>query len=148
VKSLVSRPGRVKSPTRGRKKIPHRLALPLVLSLALAACAPCRDAELAQLYFGRTMTGGGEIDEAAWDAFVAAELAPRFPDGFTVVDAAGRWRDPATGAVVQERTKLVQIAAPASAETASRIEAVRAAYRTRFAQRSVGLVTAPACADF
>jgi hypothetical protein len=118
------------------------------VSLALAACAPCRDAELAQLYFGRAMPGGGEVDEAAWNAFVAAELAPRFPDGFTVVDAAGSWRDPATGAVARERTKLVQIAAPASTGTASRIEAVRAAYRTRFAQRSVGLVTAPACADF
>jgi hypothetical protein len=128
--------------------MPRRLAAPLVVSLMLAACAPCRDTELAQLYFGRRMPGGGEVAEEAWAAFVASELGPRFPDGFTVVDATGQWRDPATGLVAQERMKLVQIAAPASAETGARLEAVRSAYRTRFAQSSVGLVTAPACTEF
>jgi hypothetical protein len=88
------------------------------------------------------------VSEEAWAAFVARELGTRFPDGFTVVDAQGQWRDPASGAVSRERTKLVQIAAPASDETARRLEAVRAAYREAFGQSSVGLVTAPACADF
>jgi hypothetical protein len=127
---------------------PRRFAAPLLVGLALAACAPCRDTQLAQLYFGRGMPDGGEVAEEAWAAFVATELSPRFPAGFTVVDAAGQWRDPRTGAIETERTKLVQIAAPASDETARRLETVRAAYRTRFAQSSVGLVTTPACAEF
>jgi hypothetical protein len=125
-----------------------RLAALLALALGLAACAPCGGTQLAQLYFGRGLAGGGEVSEEAWAAFVARELGTRFPDGFTVVDAQGQWRDPASGAVSRERTKLVQIAAPASDETAGRLEAVRAAYREAFGQSSVGLVTAPACADF
>jgi hypothetical protein len=131
-----------------RKSFPASLATALVLGLFLTSCAPCRDSQLAQLYFGRSIPGGGEVDEAAWAAFLTAELGPRFPDGFTVLDATGQWRDPETGALTEERTKLVEIAVPASAETARRLEEVRAAYRTRFAQRSVGLVTTPACADF
>jgi hypothetical protein len=131
-----------------RKTFSDALGATLLMGLLLASCAPCRESQLVQLYFGRAIPGGGEVDETAWTSFVAAELGPRFPDGFTVLDATGQWRAPETGAITRERTKLVEIAAPASAETARRIDAVRNAYRTRFAQRSVGLVTAPACADF
>jgi hypothetical protein len=120
----------------------------LALALGLAACAPCGETQLAQLYFGRGLAGGGEVSEEDWAAFVLRELGARFPDGFTVLDATGEWRDPATGRVSRERTKLVQIAAPASAETRRRLDAVREAYRQAFGQSSVGLVTAPACADF
>jgi hypothetical protein len=122
--------------------------VPLLIGLAMAACAPCRDTQLAQLYFGRGIPGGGEVAEETWADFVATELSPRFPDGFSVRDATGQWRDPTTGAIERERTKLVQIAVPASAEMAHRLEMVRAAYRARFAQSSVGLVTTPACAEF
>ena len=35
------------------------------------------------------------------------EITPRFPDGLTVVDSVGQWRDPARGRLVRERGKLV-----------------------------------------
>jgi Protein of unknown function (DUF3574) len=124
-----------------------RLAL-LALLAILAGCAPCRETLLAQLYFGRALPGGGEVGEAAWAEFVADELSARFPAGFTVLDAQGQWREEASGRVLAERTKLVQIAAPDSAETVQRLDALRAAYRARFGQDAVGLVTAPACAEF
>lgn len=134
----------VKPPARAGRAA----ALLLAGVLALAGCAPCRDAQLAQLYFGRGLPGGGEVSDSDWAGFVARELAPRFPDGFTVIDAAGAWRDPATGAVVRERTKLVQIAGPAGAGARQRLDAVRAAYKAAFSQSSVGLVTTPSCAEF
>ena len=31
--------------------------------------------------------------DAAWDAFLADTVTPRFPDGLTVLDARGQWRD-------------------------------------------------------
>lgn len=33
------------------------------------------------------------VSDEDWRAFLAAEVTPRFPDGLTVIDAAGQWRD-------------------------------------------------------
>jgi hypothetical protein len=139
-------PAPVKSPARARSSLP---ALPLLaVALLLSACATCNESVLTQLYFGRALPGGGEMDEATWASFLETELTPRFPDGLTVLDATGQWRDSSTGRIGREKTKLVQIAAPPSEEARRRIEEIRAAYRSRFGQSSVGLVTAPACAEF
>ena len=46
--------------------------------------------------------------DAAWQAFLAEEIAPRFPDGLTVLNAAGQWRD-ASSTMVREHTKVVLI---------------------------------------
>jgi hypothetical protein len=137
---------RVKSPARARSTF--RPFPPLAVALLLSACATCPESHFAQLYFGRALPGGGEIDEATWTSFVDTELTPRFPEGLTVLDATGQWRDPRSGRIDREKTKLVQIAAPPSDETRRKIEEIRAAYRSRFGQGSVGLVTAPACAEF
>ena len=42
----------------------------------------------------------------------AIQLRPRFPDGLTVLDARGQWRD-SQGAIKTERSKLLVILAPA-----------------------------------
>ena len=123
-----------------------------MLAGALAGCAPpaCRVGDagiLAQLYFGRSMHGQ-PVDRAAWQDFLARSLTPRFPDGFTVLDASGQWRSPATGLVGHEPSTVVVIATDAGAQTASRLAVVRAEYQARFAQESVGLVTSPSCNSF
>lgn len=96
-----------------------------------------------QLYFGQ-----GRAGEPAWRAFVAGVLSRALPDGFTVYDASGQWRDPATGRVSRERTKVVEafLLDPASSQTA--IDQVIAAYKRRFHQKSVGLLSAPSCGAF
>ena len=95
-----------------------------VAMLAMLACAmaPALRAEtpacpagtdlLAEyrLFFGRSQGTVEVVTDEAWQAFLAAEITPRFPDGLTVVDAAGQWRD-ATGTIVRERSKLVIILA-------------------------------------
>jgi hypothetical protein len=119
------------------------------LLLAAVLCAACgRDAAWVrtELAFGRSMPGG-EVDDAAWTSFVAAEIAPRLPDGFTVVDARGQWRDPA-GAVVAERSVFVIVVHPASGDADAAIEAVRAAYRRAFHQQSVLRIDQPASVKF
>ena len=124
----------------------------LLLAAAQAGCAAngCRAGEpamLAQLYFGRTMHGQ-PIDDAAWRDFLAASVTPRFPDGLTVLDGYGQWRSRATGAIGREVSTVVMIATDAGAETAARLAAIRAEYRARFMQDSVGLVTGAACSSF
>ena len=94
----------------------------------------------AQLFFGVP-------DEAGFERFLDTDVTPRFPDGLTVLDAAGRWRAP-DGRMTRERSKLVLIVAAAGPDTAARLDAVRRAYEAQFRQRSVGLVTQGACGDF
>lgn len=100
------------------------------------------------LLFGRVAAGRIVADENAWKRFVAREITPRFPDGLTVIDAAGQWRDPVHSAVVREPTKAVLIVHEDAPAAHARLNEVADAYKRRFAQRSVGIVTSPACASF
>lgn len=123
--------------------------------LALAACAPrapsCAPPAVAatgfEVYFGRDKPGG-EVTEAEWQGFLGEILSPRFPDGLTVVDAEGRWRDSRSGKILAERTKLVLLVAPDGDAARPVIEAAVADYRRRFDQHSVLRVERPVCAVF
>lgn len=112
--------------------------------LALAGCAASCPAGLVPQQ-NVTLFFGGSVPDAAWSDFAATTLTAAFPDGLTVIAASGQWRDRRTGAVVKEASRVVSVFGRPSR---AKIEAVRAAYRARFAQQSVGLSIAPACADF
>ena len=98
---------------------------------------------VADLLFGRP-----HVSEASWARFLAAEVTPRFPDGFTVVDANGQWRGPGTQKISPERSKLLMIAMPPGADNDERLQKIIEAYKTRFKQQSVGLIVRPACVSF
>ena len=74
-----------------------------------------------RLFFGRSQGTVEVVTDEAWQAFLATEITPRFPDGLTVVDAAGQWRD-ATGTIVRERSELVIILAEPRASGMQRTE--------------------------
>jgi hypothetical protein len=129
----------------------------LVLLLLLGGCAaapmPCLLAgqtrmEVVDLYFGRDIVGRGPVTEAEWDDFAAREITPRFPDGFTVFDARGQWLNPATGVIGRETSWMVRVAVPVRGDVAAKVEVVSAAYRIRFKQVAVGVVSGEACARF
>ena len=48
-----------------------------------------------QLFMGRSNQTGEVVDDAAWATFLGDTVTPRFPDGLTVLDARGQWRDSA-----------------------------------------------------
>jgi hypothetical protein len=64
-----------------------------------------------------------------------------------VLDAAGQWRSNA-GPIVREPSKVVILALPGRTGGEDRLEAVRAAYKARFSQEAVLVVTQPACLGF
>lgn len=103
---------------------------------------------VAELLFGRNIDDRHGVTEKQWRRFLADEVTPRFPDGITVVDAQGQWRDRQTSAIVSERTKLVTLVVADDAETQATIDAVVTAYKTRFEQQAVGVVLRPACVSF
>jgi len=98
---------------------------------------------VADLLFGRS-----HLSEASWARFLATEVTPRFPDGFTVIDANGQWRKPGGHKISRERSKLLMIAMPPGADNDERLQKIIEAYKTRFKQQSVGLIIRPACVSF
>ena len=113
----------------------------------LSCAAPAKPMLQAELMFGRTIGGRLGVTEASWRQFVTRELTPRFPDGLTIIDAQGQWRDP-RGGLVREPSKIVVIVTVDDATARERIAAAAAAYKQRFKQMSVGVLTRPVCAAF
>ena len=100
-----------------------------------------------QLLLGRNTPGGGEVSEQQWAAFLAEVVTPRFPDGLTVLDAAGQWRD-STGAIQRERSKVLWILAAPGDEARRSIDEISEEYERRFQQESVLRILGSACASF
>jgi hypothetical protein len=128
----------------------------IVPAAALAAAptpsAACHGAQqrkyIAQMLFGRDVGRRLGVSEDAWKRFVAREITPRFPDGLTVIDASGQWRDRSGGAIMREPSKLVEIVLPGNADDEARLDAIATAYRRQFRQRSVAIILQSACVSF
>jgi Protein of unknown function (DUF3574) len=103
---------------------------------------------VAELFFGRGIKGRGPLTDAEWAEFAAQAVTPNFPDGFTVFDGEGQWRNPQTGLVAHDPTKILLVAAKREPDLARRLSAVIDAYKSEFHQQSVGLITRDSCAAF
>ncbi len=116
---------------------------------AAVSCQGTQQArQVAELLFGRDVGKRLVVSGNAWTRFVAREITPRFPDGFTVSDAAGQWRDRTSGEIVREPAKRVEIVLPGASDDEARLEAIAAAYKRAFHQQSVAVIVRPACISF
>jgi hypothetical protein len=93
------------------------------------------------------LLGRGGKPDAQWRQFLAREVTPRFPDGLTVYETYGQWRDPKRNVIVREKSRVLRIIVPADVQS-DKIAAVAEAYKQQFSQKSVGIVTRPACVSF
>jgi hypothetical protein len=103
---------------------------------------------IVTLYFGESITGRAPLTAVEWARFAAHSITPAFPDGFTVADGEGQWRDPASGQIIQENTKILTIAAPQTPSLAAKLTAVMNSYDKQFNQTSVGITTQEGCGAF
>ena len=140
----------------------HRIrtiATLVVLAIQAAAMAPALRADVPpcpagtnrfaeyRLFFGRSQGTVEVVTDAAWRAFLAEEVTPRFPDGLTVMDAAGQWRD-ASGAIKRERSKVLLILAEPGPAGMQRTDEIMQAYKRTFDQESVLRAVTTACVSF
>ena len=117
-------------------------------TLAPTACpAGQSPGRTVELFFGRNVGDRVGVSETDFARFVDEELTPRFPDGLTVLDAAGQWRG-ASGVIGREPSKVVILVLPRPAGDEDKLAAVRQAYKTRFAQEAVLMTTQPTCLGF
>ncbi len=132
-----------------------KTALGVLLLLAGCAAAPqpcpvgASPATIAEAYFGRNVKTRAPVTEAEWARFMAEEVTPAFPDGLTVLNGTGQWRN-AAGLISREDSKVLVLVLPGQdqAVAAGRLAPVTTAWRTRFAQESVLTVFRPGCAAF
>lgn len=134
----------------------------VVLALLLGACtqapaqraeneacaAPAEERFVATMYFGRNIGGELGVSEAQWDAFVDREITPRFPDGLTVTDAEGQWRDSENGQIVHEPSKALSVFLSDEAAGRAALDQIAEAYKTQFQQQAVALVVESSCVSF
>jgi hypothetical protein len=133
-----------------------RYILSIFLLLASSAAAQtaleCRarqkELAVAELMFGRNIGTRTGVTQTQWDRFLEREISPRFPEGLTVVDAVGRWRDPVRNRVVRERSKIVTLMLRDDSKDMQRLDEIVETYKRRFQQQSVGVIIRPACVSF
>ena len=117
------------------------LFLSLGLLAFLPACAPRATVQshpiLVEdtLYLG-TRTPHGPITSSQWSAFLSDEVTPRFPDGLTVWDAKGQWKD-VKGKIDKEPTKVLLLVHPDNPTEDQAIQAIIDIYKKKFDQESV-----------
>ena len=103
---------------------------------------------VAELFFGRNIRGRKPLTDAEWAEFAVQVVTPNFPAGFTVMDGDGQWQNPTTHEIAREPAKILLIAAPRAPDLAGRLSAIIDAYKARFRQQSVGVITRDSCASF
>lgn len=103
-----------------------------------------------RLYFGLGPANRPKIgvSENIWRDFLDREVTSRFPDGLSVIDVYGQWRDNNKATIERLRSKLLVIDYPDTAENRAKIEAIRMAWKRRTGDHSVLRVTVPAEVSF
>ncbi|MHA5054980.1 DUF3574 domain-containing protein [Streptomyces sp. SD15] len=114
--------------------------------------APVRGAAYIEtrLLFGTERPGGGPaVSDRQFKDFIDRQVTPAFPDGLTVQDGRGQWRD-AHGTIERERSYELILLYPQAAADASdrKVEKIRTAYEKTFGQESVGRVDDRVGVDF
>jgi hypothetical protein len=139
------------------RALAHPTAAAILLALAWSSNAfaqplECRAGlearQVAELLFGRKTGDRLGVSETQFGRFVDRKISPRFPDGLTVLDARGAWRDSARKTIVHEPSKLVEIVLPGKPDDVDELKAIAQAYKERFRQQSVGIVVRAACVSF
>jgi Protein of unknown function (DUF3574) len=138
------------------RQMHHLLAAILVLPVFCnsagaqppSCSAPLKPQQVAELLLGRKIGDRLGVSETQFLNFLDREITPRFPDGLTVYDARGQYRDSERNRIVREPSKVVMIVLPGSSEDMARLNEVADAYKKRFRQQSVGIVVRQACVSF
>ncbi|MGW7359298.1 DUF3574 domain-containing protein [Streptomyces sp. NPDC054802] len=116
-----------------------------------AAVAARGDAYIeTRLLFGTQRPDGGpDVTDAQFMAFIDRSVTPGFPEGLTVQEGRGQWRD-SNGVIERERSFELILLYPAAEARArdARLERLRDAYMQALGQESVARLDEPTRVDF
>ena len=102
-----------------------------------------------ELYFGMRLPTGGMVTDSLWKDFLEREIVTRLPEGFTIFESTGYWRNRSTGRTENEPSRVLLVYyREEQAQTARLLGELAAIYKQRFNQQSVLRVTARVRAAF
>jgi hypothetical protein len=111
----------------------------LTLALCLGGCHSPGAGQAwmrSEVYFGLSKPDGSAVTAEQWKSFVSEVVTPRFPDGLSIVDTVGQWRN-SKGEIEHEASKLLVLVHRRSREIERKIDEIRDDYRHRFNQEAV-----------
>jgi hypothetical protein len=100
-----------------------------------------------ELFFGLSRASGPDVTEEEFQQFVDTEVTPRFPDGLTLLNAKGQFKN-STGIIIQEGSKVLILLYPFSQKSNKAIEQIRNAYKGAFQQETILRVDEIMCVSF
>jgi hypothetical protein len=101
-----------------------------------------------ELFFGLSRADGPPVTDEEFDTFVDTVVTPRFPDGLTLLEADGQFKD-SSGTIIEEDSRLLILLYGRGDRSSSReIEEIRSAYKGAFQQESVLRADEVACVSF
>lgn len=100
-----------------------------------------------ELFFGLSKPDGSYVTEKEFQMFIDNVVTPLFPDGLTLLNGTGQFKD-SSGTVKKEGTKLLILLYPFNSESNRRIKQIREVYTSTFQQQSVLRVDDQSCVSF
>ncbi|MGH7466565.1 MAG: DUF3574 domain-containing protein [Longimicrobiales bacterium] len=101
-----------------------------------------------ELYFGMS-TPTGMVSDTSWQLFLDREVAPRLPDGFTIFESVGYYRDQRTGRTEREPSRVLLVYYRENqSQTTRALTELAAIYKRMFNQQSVLRITSLVRATF
>lgn len=91
-----------------------------------------------EIFFGRNKPDGTEVSEEEFTKFLNETITPQFPEGLTVLDGIGQFRE-ANGKIIQEKAKVLVLlfSSKMRKQNNRKIERIRTVYKNHFQQESV-----------
>jgi hypothetical protein len=93
-----------------------------------------------EIYFGRNISARGEISEQQFAEFLLDQVTQAFPAGMTIYDAYGQMQH-SNGEIVKQKTKVLVLVHKDSKADNDVIHKVITAYRSKFGNPQVMLLT-------
>jgi hypothetical protein len=91
---------------------------------------------------------GGSVSRFEFQQFVETEVAPRWKEGFTILEGQGLWLSEQRGITEREPSRVMVRFHDGGADASAGVEAIRDAYIKRFEQDAVLRTDRTTCADF
>ena len=133
-----------------------RLVIATLLAATLAACTtagsdhPCSGTSQVEtrLYLGLSQPGGPNVTASAFARFLKEEVTPRLPEGYTLLEGQGLWREERSGKTISEPSRVLVHLHDASPAKSSNLDAIAAAYKQTFHQEAVLRTDTTTCVAF
>lgn len=101
-----------------------------------------------RLYLGLSQPNGPNVSAGAFARFLKEEVTPRLPEGYTLLEAKGFWREDRSGKTISEPSRVLIHLHDASPEKNSTLDAIASAYKHAFHQEAVLRTDTPSCVAF